>query len=294
MEKQETIIQKKGMPICRYCSSNAVVRFGTYKGNQRYWCKSCLRKFKADDALFYSRISANHISSALIMYYCNKSIDDIRDYLKKEHDYYPSKSVVFRWISKYTGLAGTVLSKDKPETGDDWIAIKHELIERRFGKIKFIDIFDNRTCYLLASFASLNESEEDIQTALKQAVKAARKTPRILVTDSGTSNPEGIEVIFSTYSRPEKSKLFQNADYGNNIKQLKRIIEERDLLLHNLKSFESVSTTLKRFAIHYNYFKSYHSLGGKTPAQSSGIIYPYKSWADIIRQPLSGTLPAKN
>ena len=37
---------------CKYCGSNAVVKFGSYKGIPRYWCKSCQRKFKADDTMF--------------------------------------------------------------------------------------------------------------------------------------------------------------------------------------------------------------------------------------------------
>jgi transposase-like protein len=34
---------------CKHCHSDNVVKFGTYKGTQLYWCKSCQRKFKADD-----------------------------------------------------------------------------------------------------------------------------------------------------------------------------------------------------------------------------------------------------
>jgi hypothetical protein len=41
---------------CKNCGSNAVVKFGSYKGVQRYWCKSCQRKFKADADIFHERI----------------------------------------------------------------------------------------------------------------------------------------------------------------------------------------------------------------------------------------------
>jgi transposase-like protein len=37
----------EAVPACRYCGSNAVVKFGSYKGVQRYWRKVCKRKFKA-------------------------------------------------------------------------------------------------------------------------------------------------------------------------------------------------------------------------------------------------------
>jgi transposase-like protein len=31
--------------ICKNCGSEAVVKFGSYKGVPRYWCKACKRKF---------------------------------------------------------------------------------------------------------------------------------------------------------------------------------------------------------------------------------------------------------
>jgi len=51
--------------ICKNCGSPAVVKFGTYKGVQRFWCKSCQRKFKADNALFHMKVSPEYISTAL-------------------------------------------------------------------------------------------------------------------------------------------------------------------------------------------------------------------------------------
>ena len=34
--------------VCKNCGSEGVVKYGTYKGIQRYYCKACKRKFKAD------------------------------------------------------------------------------------------------------------------------------------------------------------------------------------------------------------------------------------------------------
>lgn len=42
---------------CKNCGSTAVVKFGSYKGVQRYFCKACKRKFKADDDVFHMRKS---------------------------------------------------------------------------------------------------------------------------------------------------------------------------------------------------------------------------------------------
>ena len=35
---------------CKHCgSSEGIVKYGTYKGTPRYWCKACQKKFKADE-----------------------------------------------------------------------------------------------------------------------------------------------------------------------------------------------------------------------------------------------------
>jgi transposase-like protein len=73
--------------ICKNCGSEAVVKFGSYKGVQRYWCKVCKRKFKADNALFDMKVSPEYISTALSMYYSGSSISDIRNQLKQEYGY---------------------------------------------------------------------------------------------------------------------------------------------------------------------------------------------------------------
>jgi len=36
---------------CKYCGSPNVVKFGTFNGIQRYWCKDCKRKFADNKAL---------------------------------------------------------------------------------------------------------------------------------------------------------------------------------------------------------------------------------------------------
>ena len=87
---------------CKNCGSTAVVKFGSYKGVPRYFCKSCERKFKADHTAFHSKFPAEWESAAVDMYYRGMAIKDISDHLKQEHGYAPSKSVIGKWIDKYT------------------------------------------------------------------------------------------------------------------------------------------------------------------------------------------------
>lgn len=63
---------------CKYFSGANVVKFGTYKGNQRYWCKDCERKFADNNALPGMRVPPDQVGAALSMFYGGASIGDIR------------------------------------------------------------------------------------------------------------------------------------------------------------------------------------------------------------------------
>jgi transposase-like protein len=90
---------------CKHCGSSAVVKYGTYKGVQRYWCKICKRKFKADGTLFHMKTPANQVSSALNMYYEGMSIKAIRRNLQQEYGNMPSTATIYEWIQKFTQYA---------------------------------------------------------------------------------------------------------------------------------------------------------------------------------------------
>jgi len=82
--------------ICKHCGSVGVVKFGSYKGVQRYWCKVCKRKFKADDTLFHMKTPANQVSSALNTYYEGMSTKAIRRHLQQEYDNSPSTATIYQ------------------------------------------------------------------------------------------------------------------------------------------------------------------------------------------------------
>jgi len=60
-------IEVQLVPQCKNCGSNAVYKFGTYKGTQLYMCKSCKRKFADNKALSRMRTPTEQVSDALNM-----------------------------------------------------------------------------------------------------------------------------------------------------------------------------------------------------------------------------------
>ena len=108
------------IPKCKYCQSENIIKFGKYKDVQRYYCKECKRKFKADNSTFHMKVPADYVSQALAEFYTGSSVNDIRETLYQEHSYKPSKSIVWKWIIKYTDLAVDNFKDYHPQVGSVW------------------------------------------------------------------------------------------------------------------------------------------------------------------------------
>ncbi len=161
---------------CKYCGSEAIVKFGSYKGVPRYWCKVCKRKFKADNTLFHMKTPVNQISSTLNMRYEGMSQHAIRRQLKQEYANCPSSATIYEWIDKYTQSAIKETRDYHPKVGNVWVA--DETVLRIDGQnVWFWDIIERDTIYLLASRVSVTRTARDAQALMEQASKTLEQEP---------------------------------------------------------------------------------------------------------------------
>jgi putative transposase len=275
---------------CKNCGSSAVVKFGTYKGIQRYYCKSCKRKFKYDADAFHGKIPSEYVSSAVNMYYTGMSINEIRSHLKQEHGYYPSKSVVFGWVQKYTELASKQFKDYHPQVGDYWVADETMLDVDGQHKLWFYDIIDTKTRYLLASRVALSRTTNDAEALMRDAEARADKKPKQIITDQNYSYLDGIEKAYGSDSEHVLGNPFKSKTTGESTSQIERFhgtLKDRTKVIRSFRDFETLKEFTDGWLIYYNYFKPHLSLDGKTPAEQANIQYDVKNWADLTRQPVS-------
>lgn len=272
---------------CKNCGSNAVVKYGSYKGVPRYFCKACNRKFKGDDSLFHMKAAPEHISIALSMYYTGSSIDDIRDLLNQEYGYYPSKHVVFNWVDKYTSLAAKQFQDVHPKVGDEWVA-DETVIEMDKGiKVWFFDIIDSETDFLLASRAALSRTTRDAQMLMDRAIKKAGKYPKVVVTDKLASY---LDVNYGKDAEHIQGSPFAIKASGESTSQIERFhgtTKERTKVMRAFRDLETLHEFMDGFLVYYNYFRPNDSLGGKTPADAAKVDYQVKNWKDLSQLPVS-------
>lgn len=262
---------------CKYCGSEGVVKFGTYKGAQRYYCKACKRKFKADDSLFHMKVSADYISTALSMYYSGSSISDIRNHLKQEHGYYPSKHVVFEWVDKFTSLASKQFQDTRPQVGDTWVADETVLNMDKGIRVWFFDIIDTDTRFLLASRASLSRTTRDAQMLMDKAIKKAGKAPKEVLTDKLASY---LDVRYGKGAEHIQGSPFRFKESGESTSQIERFhgtIKDRTKVMRAFRNIETLRQFMDGYLVYYNYFKPNEALNGKTPAEAAKVDYQIRT-----------------
>jgi len=265
---------------CKHCGSEGVVKFGTYKGAQRYWCKICSRKFKADDTLFHMKTPANQVSSALNMYYEGMSIKAIRRNLQQEFGNMPSTATIYEWILKYTQYATDSIQGYKPkEIGDIWIA-DETVLEIDGQNVWLWDIIDDKTRYLLATRISQSRATRDAQMLIDRAIKTAGKEPKTVITDKLASY---LDVRYGKDTEHIQSRPFALEDNTQKIERFHGTLKQRTKVMRGLKNIETAHDFVNGWLVHYNYLRPHDALNDKTPAEVAGIEFPYKNWADITR-----------
>ena len=277
---------------CKYCHSSAIVKFGTYKGTQLYWCKSCQRKFKDDDSLFHMKVSAHHISSALDMYYKGLSFRDIADRMQQEHDYRPSKSVIYQWVNKYTDMAIDHFKDYRPHVGSTWVA-DETMLDLDKHKVWFWDIIDADTRFLLASRVLLARTSRDAERLMEAALKRAGKSPKVVVTDKLRAYLDGVETTFGSDTEHMQSSPFAIGDSTALIERFHGTLKDRVKVMRGFKDIDTLIEFTDGFLVYYNFLRPHEGLDGKTPAEAAKIDYQVKNWADVSRLPISKQAEAK-
>jgi putative transposase len=269
---------------CKFCGSANIIRYGTFRGVQRWWCKDCKRKFVGNDNLAGMKTPAIQIASALSMYYGGMSLNAIRRHLDQQYNNRPSDSTVYEWLERFTKKAIKEARDYKPKVGEVWVA--DETVVKVGGK-KFwlIDIIDHDTRFLLASRLSRTRQKKDIALLLRKAYLKAGKAPERILTDGWKVYPDAVDLVFGGDTRHVVSTPFVDVDSTNVIERFQGSLKDRTKVMRGLKKQDTAELLLDGWLIHYNFFRPHESLKDRTPAQKAGIKFPYNDWLGIVRKP---------
>ena len=266
---------------CKYCNSPKVVKFGIYKGIQRYYCKDCNRKFVLN-TLPKMKTPVSWIAAAMDMYYRGMPLDSIQGHMELVYGKYFSEAGIYKWIIRFTKEAIEKAKSFKPVVGSTWIADETSLnVGGRI--IWFWDIIDSSSRYLLASHLSNTRTTEDAQILIEKAIAIAWKVPETIITDKLRAYIDGIDLASGGVARHIRSKPFTDEDSTNFIERFHGTLKERTNVIRNFGNLATARLLTDGWLIQYNFFKEHESLGNVSPAKNMKIELPFNDWNDIVK-----------
>ena len=268
---------------CKYCNSHNVVKFGTFEGVQRYWCKDCKRKFADNKALPKMKTSKEIISSALSCYFGGMPLDAVQRHLQQQFGTYFSESGIYYWVVRFSKEAVDRAKAFKPITGDTWVA--DETVIKVGGRnIWFFDVIDQKSRYLLASRLAPSRTIKEVALVMKQAYDKAGKPPKRIITDRLPAYKDGIEYVFGALTKHVPSKPFVDVDSTNVIERFHGTFKDRIDVIRGFQNMDTAKLLTDAWLVHYNFFKEHEALGNIPPAQKMRLPLPFKDWEDVIRE----------
>ena len=267
---------------CPACDCERVVKIGVRNGQQRYLCRNCKKKFRANGKAEGRRMDAEMVGSAIRDYYTGKSYKQIAEGLRDEYDIpEPSKATIFEWVRDYTEEAAQEMANHPAQTGDHWVA--DELVVDVGGEKAWLwNVMDGKTRYVLASHLSKERDGAAAKAVMRKALANADKPPDYIFTDKLRSYLPALREVLP------KTKHYQSqgfdADINNNLSErLQGTFRDRVKTLRGLDTIESGQRYLDGWVITYNNFRGHESLHNDTPASRAKVSPPFKEWADVVR-----------
>lgn len=273
--------------MCKYCTSEKVVKDGKVKGTQQYVCRSCGHKFVEGSDFPKMRVESRIISTAIDMYYEGLSVRKVQNQLQKIFGIQIGKSAIWKWLIKYSKLVSQYVETLTPQLLGvyhvDETAIKCKGVQKWFW-----EIIDEQTKFLVASHLSGSRTTEDAITLFEKSVKVAKRKPVSIYCDGLPAYVDGYNKVFRTLKKEGRPELIRrvgirNVHNQNAVERLHSTLKDRLKPARGLKGEEKVRVLLEGWVVHYNYVRKHQTLKGKTPAQASGISMK-NDWNVLIKE----------
>jgi transposase-like protein len=271
---------------CKLCGSTNLVKFGRYRGIQRWWCKDCRHKFADNDAVSKMKTPAEEVASAIDMYFAGVPLHNIPKLLFRRYGAFISYTSVYRWIVRFSQLAVEKCEDSQLNVGNTWLIMESSTRnDIKDIKLSFLDIVDASTGFLLATRISYCRSQYDIKALVEQARKKAGKVPSKVLTDGWRGYVNGIRLALGGTTGEIQVLPFNGTECPEVVKIWQQAAGARSKIITGFKKESTTLIMLNGWYMHYNYFNPNGALAGMTPAAAAGAGYHYRNWLEIVRQP---------
>jgi transposase-like protein len=283
---------------CIFCRSLNLKKFGIRKTGageiQRFLCADCRRTFSQNLGFADMRANPQVICSALQLYFTGESFRNVQKFLRLQGINF-SHVAVYSWVRKYVGLMEQYLEKITPQLGDSWRT--DELFLKIHGDMKYLfAMMDDDTRFWIAQQISDTKGTSDVTPMFREAIQAAGKRPRVLISDGAHNFHRAFKREIWTMAGPRPSHIrdirLRGEIHNNKMERMNGEIRDREKVMRGLKNMDS--PILKGYQIYHNYLRPHESLNGQTPAELAGIhVEGENKWLTLIQNASRGGVNAK-
>ena len=267
---------------CPSCHSEKVIKVGQRNGYQRYQCRGCDKKFRANGMGPGHRIPVEQMGMAIRLFYSGMSYKQIAESMADAFNIpEPSKATIYEWTRDYTDTAVKGIANHPAQVGDTWVA--DEMMVKVGGeKMWNWNVMDEDTRYILASHLSKHRNMKAAETVMEKAAAASAVEPKTIKSDRLTSYPNAISLVFPNTKHIQSDGI--RAEVNNNrSERLQGTFRQRTKTLRGLDSLETGQRYLDGWTLNYNLFRGHEALDDKTPGEITHVNAPFKEWADVVR-----------
>ena len=286
--------------ICPDCKKKGVVKRGSFTTQahgkqQRYYCKSCNKKFIEQTPFYRMRNNSQKITLCLDLFYKGVSTRQIQSHLQAFYPHNSSWVSIYKWVIKYSEQISKFTDNLKLKVGKEL-----QIDEMEIGSKKsqyngwFIDSIDTQTRFMVSSGFKKHRDLKEVSEVLKNAKNKTENQFEIITSDGWLAYPTAIQ---KTFVLKEKSNTRRygvthnqvNASQGEGFNY--KIERLHNSVRHRIKTFrgfhgstESANSIMKGYEIYYNFIRKHLALG-KTPSElATDIKLNGNKWLELINK----------
>ena len=285
---------------CIHCKSLEIVKRGYFRTEahgkqQRYFCKSCNKKFIEQTSFYRMRNNPQKITLCLDLFYKGVSTRQIQEHLQQFYPYNSSWVTVYNWVIKYSNQISQFTDKLKLNVGKE-LQIDEMEIGKRTSKFNgwFIDSIDTETRFMVASKFAKKRDLNEVKQVLNLAKKKTETQFKIITSDGWLAYPKAIQKTFTLKNKSNTKKFgvvhnqvnaSQGEGFNYKIERLHNSVRQRIKICRGFHgSVESANTLMKGYEGFYNFIRKHQALDGKTPSElTTDIRLKENKWLELIK-----------
>jgi len=289
---------------CPHCKSQEIVKRGyfqtaTNEKQQRYYCKSCNKKFIEQTPFYRMRNNPQKITLCLDLFYKGVSTRQIQNHLQAFYPHNSSWVTIYKWIIKYSKKISQFTDNLKVNIGSEVQIDEMEYHRRKSHKSKagiscdwFVDTICPKTKFMIASEYFNSRSLTEVKKILKEVKDKTQNQVKVVTSDGWLAYPTAIQSVFG-YNKHEqrfnvehhKNVAIKDEGFNYPIERLHNNIRTRTKVFRGFHgNLDSAKSIMKGFEIYYNFIRPHLSLKGKTPSELATDIKleNHNRWLELI------------